>query len=289
MPLWAALSRAKLGRYIPLAGHYNQTKELLLANKLRNKVALITGGTNGIGRAAVYGFVGEGAGVVFTGNNADAGAEIASDTGASFVQHAVQDVAGWDRVKKAVRENYGRLDIAFANAGTNAGDSDIETVEVEAWKKLLDINLTGMMLTVKAGIELMKESPGDTGGSIILNSSINGILALAGDVTYSTTKGALRLLAKSTAVHLARNGTGIRCNSIHPGVIETPLIQGAIDGAPDPIAARKMLEGIAPVGRLGSMDEIVSLLIYLSSDDSRFVTGSEIVIDGGSTAGLPGV
>ena len=94
---------------------------------------------------------------------------------------------------------------------------------------------------------------------------------------------------RSTAVHLAKTGTGIRCNSIHPGVIETPLIQGAIDGAPDPRAARSMLEGIAPVGRLGSMQEIVSLVIYLASDDAQFVTGSEIVIDGGSTAGLPGV
>jgi NAD(P)-dependent dehydrogenase (short-subunit alcohol dehydrogenase family) len=99
----------------------------------------------------------------------------------------------------------------------------------------------------------------------------------------------VRLLAKSTAVHLAKTRTGIRCNSIHPGVIETPLIQGAIAGAPDPTAARSMLEGIAPVGRLGTMEEIVSLLIYLASDDAKFVTGSEIVIDGGSTAGLPGV
>ena len=108
-------------------------------------------------------------------------------------------------------------------------------------------------------------------------------------MTYSTTKGALRLLAKSTAVHLAKTKTGIRCNTIHPGVIETPLIQGAISGAPDPEAARNMLEGIAPMGRLGSMDEIVALLVYLASDDARFVTGSEMVIDGGSTAGLPGV
>ena len=260
-----------------------------MTNRLRDKVALITGGTNGIGKATVYGMTQQGAKVVFTGNNAESGAEIAAETGAVFVQHAVQDVAGWDAVKTTVHEQCGRLDITFSNAGTNAGDSDIETVEVGAWKNLLDINLTGMMLAIKASIELMKGNPDQSGGSIILNSSINGILALAGDVTYSTTKGALRLLAKSTAVHLAKTGTGIRCNSIHPGVIETPLIQGAIDGAPDPTAARSMLEGIAPIGRLGSMKEIVSLVVYLASDDARFVTGSEIVIDGGSTAGLPGV
>ena len=260
-----------------------------MANKLEGKVALITGGTNGIGRAAVYGLNQAGAQVVFTGNNAQAGAEIAEETGAVFVRHAVQDIAGWSEVKEAIIQHHGRLDITFSNAGTNTGDSDIETVEVDAWKNLIDINLTGMMLAIKASIELMKKNPDQSGGSIVLNSSINGILALAGDVTYSTTKGALRLLAKSTAVHLAKTNTGIRCNSIHPGVIETPLIQGAIDGAPDPQAARSMLEGIAPVGRLGAMEEVVSLLIYLASDDAKFVTGSEIVIDGGSTAGLPGV
>ena len=233
--------------------------------------------------------IGEGAKVVFTGNNCDSGEDIANSTGATFVQHAVQDVDGWELIKRAISDKHGRLDATFSNAGTNAGDSDIETVEVDAWKNLVDINLTGMMLAIKASIELMKANPDGCGGSIILNSSINGMLALAGDVTYSTTKGALRLLAKSTAVHLAKTKTGIRCNSIHPGVIETPLIQSAIDDAPDPAAARGMLEGIAPMGRLGSMEEIVSLVIYLASEEARFVTGSEIVIDGGSSAGLPGV
>lgn len=233
--------------------------------------------------------VGEGAEVVFTGNNCESGEDIAKATGATFIRHAVQDVDGWESVKRTISDNHGRLDVTFSNAGTNAGDSDIETVEVDAWKNLVDINLTGMMLAIKASIELMKANPDGSGGAIVLNSSINGMLALAGDVAYSTTKGALRLLAKSTAVHLAKTKTGIRCNSIHPGVIETPLIQGAIDGAPDPAAARGMLEDIAPMGRLGSMEEVVSLVIYLASEEARFVTGSEIVIDGGSTAGLPGV
>ncbi len=260
-----------------------------MTGKLAGKVALITGGTSGIGKAAVEGFTKEGAGVVFTGNNQEAGNAIAAATGAIYVQHAVQDVSGWERVKQTVRDRFGRLDIAFANAGTNAGDSDIESVTVDAWQNLLDINLTGPMLTVKSSVELMRANPEGSGGSIVINSSINGILALAGDVTYSTTKGALRLLAKSSAVHLAREKTNIRVNTIHPGVIETALIKGAIDGAPDPAAARGMLENIAPVGRMGSMAEVVSLLMYLASDESKFMTGSEIVIDGASTAGLPGV
>ncbi|EED35550.1 cyclopentanol dehydrogenase [Luminiphilus syltensis NOR5-1B] len=258
-----------------------------MSGKLQGKVALITGGTNGIGKAAVEGFTREGASVIFTGNNETAGADISQATGATFVKHAVQDVEGWKALVAQIRAEHGRLDIAFANAGTNSGDSNIEDVEVDAWKRLIDINLTGAMLTIKSAVELMRENPGGPSGSIILNSSINGILALAGDVTYSTTKGALRLLAKSTAVHLGKSG--IRCNTIHPGVTETPLIEGAINSAPDQAAARNMLENVAPMGRMAKMEEIVSLVMYLASDDASFVTGSELVIDGGSTAGLPGV
>ena len=257
--------------------------------KLDGKVALVTGGTNGIGEAAVRGLVAEGARVVFTGNNAQAAGSICEQTGAVFVQHRVQDAAGWEGVTEVIRSRFGRLDVAFANAGTHAGDSDIETVPLEAWQHIIDVNLTGAMLTCKHAIELMKHNPGGPGGSIVINSSINGILALAGDVTYSTTKGALRLLAKSVAVHCARNRLGIRCNSIHPGVIATPLIEGAIAGAPDPAAARSVLENVAALGRLGRSEEVVALLVYLASDDARFVTGSEMVIDGGATAGLPGV
>lgn len=259
-----------------------------MTGQLDNRVALVTGGTNGIGEAAVRGLVAEGAQVVFTGGNEEAASRISGDTGAIFVKHRVQDAQGWERVEAAVRE-LGRLDVAFANAGVNTGDSDIETVELDAWRNIVDVNLTGSMLTCQHAIALMKDNPDGSGGSIVLNSSINGILALADDVTYSTTKGALRLLAKSVAVHCARKKLNIRCNSIHPGVIETPLIKGAIEQAPDPTAARQLLENVAPVGRLGTTDEIVSLLIYLASDNARFITGSELVIDGGATAGLPGV
>jgi NAD(P)-dependent dehydrogenase (short-subunit alcohol dehydrogenase family) len=260
-----------------------------MAGRLENKVALVTGGTNGIGEGAVRGLTAAGAKVVFTGNNETAGAKIASETGAVFVKHAVQDAEGWPDVMQVVKDRFGRLDIAFANAGINNGDSDIETVDYEAWKKIVDVNLNGAMLTCKNAIAAMKANPEGPGGSIILNSSINGILALADDVTYSTTKGALRLLAKSVAVHCAKTKTNIRCNTIHPGVIETPLIQSAINSAPDPAAARNMLNNIAPLGRLGLVEEIVGLVIYLASDDAKFVTGSEMVIDGGSTAGLNGV
>ena len=260
-----------------------------MANRLEGKVALITGGTNGIGEATVRGFVDEGAKVVFTGNNEEAAAKISEETGAVFVKHRVQDVEGWKEVMATVEDRFGRLDIAFANVGVSNGDTNIEDVDLQVWKDLVDINLTGVMMTCQNAIRLMKKNPDKSGGSIIINSSMNGILALAGNVTYSTTKGALRLLAKSVAVHCAKEKLDIRCNTIHPGVIETPLMQGVINGAPDPAAARAMLENISPMGRLGTPEELVALIIYLGSDESRFVSGAEMIIDGASTAGLPGV
>ncbi len=257
--------------------------------RLADKVALITGGTSGIGDAAVRRFVEEGAQVVFTGSNQAAAAKISDETGAHFELQRVEDADAWPPLMAKIKDRFGRLDIAFANAGMEGGDTDIENITMEAWDKIVAVNMTGPMLTAKYAIELMKQNPEGPGGSIILNSSMNGILALPGNVGYSTTKGALRLLAKSIAVRCALNKLNIRCNSIHPGVVETTLIQGAIDAAPDPKAARAMLEGLSPMKRMGTPDEIAGLCVYLGSDEASFVTGAEYVIDGGSTAGLIGV
>ncbi len=258
-------------------------------NRLSGKVALITGGTSGIGAATVRRFAKEGAKVVFTGSNRQAAAEIADETGALFETQRVEQADAWPGLMRKITETFGRLDVAFANAGLEGGDTDIENVSMEAWDKIVAVNMTGPMLTAKHAIALMKENPEGPGGSIILNSSMNGILALPGNVGYSTTKGALRLLAKSVAVHCARTGLKIRCNSIHPGVVETALIQGAIEASPDPGAARGVLEGLSPLKRMGTPEEIAGLCVYLASDEAAFVTGSEYVIDGGSTAGLVGV
>lgn len=258
-------------------------------NRLQDKVALVTGGTSGIGAATVERLAAEGATVVFTGRNATAGAAIADASGGHFHVHSVEDRPGWDGLMAMIRERFGRLDIAFANAGIEGGDTDIEAIDMAAWDRIVEVNLTGPMLTAQHAIRLMRDNPGGPSGSIILNSSMNGILALGGNVGYSTTKGALRLLAKSIAMHCANTGLGIRCNSIHPGVVETQLITDVIANAPDPAAARKTLEGLAPLKRMATMAEIAGLVVYLASDEAAFVTGSEYLIDGGSTAGINGV
>lgn len=256
--------------------------------RLEGKVALVTGGTAGIGEATVRRFSQEGAKVVFTGSNAEKAARVSDATGALFHRHRVEDAASWPALMDVVRDRLGRLDIAFANAGIEGADSSIEGISIEAWNQIVAVNLTGPMLTAQHAVRAMRANPGGPSGSIILNSSMNGILALGQNVGYSTTKGALRLLAKSVAVHCASQGLTIRCNSIHPGVVETQLIREAIASAPDP-AARAIFEGMSPMKRMGTVEEIAALVTFLASDEAAFISGAEYSIDGASTAGLGGV
>lgn len=260
-----------------------------MTNSLQGKVALITGGTAGIGEATVRYLSARGVKVVFTGSNQAAADAICAETGSIFVSHRVDDADGWMGVTRTIQDRCGRLDIAFANAGTHSGDGTIEEIKLSAWNAILSVNLTGAMLTCQHAIAIMKNNPGGSSGSIVLNSSMNGIMALKDDVAYSTTKGAMRLLAKSVALHCGKSGYRIRCNTIHPGIVDTPLIRGVVANAADPVAAQKLFDSIAPLGRLAKSEEIAALVAYLGSDEAAFVTGAEFLIDGGATAGLPGV
>lgn len=260
-----------------------------MTHRLAGKVALITGGTAGIGAGTVRRMVADGAKVVFTGSNAAAAAALAAETGAEFIAHRVEDAAGWIDLMAAINARYGRLDIAFANAGMETGDGSVETITLEAWEALLAVNLTGVMLTAKAAVAAMRANPGGATGSIIINSSMNAYRPMANYIAYSTTKAALIALAKSVALHCANAGTRIRCNTIHPGVVETDMIKGVIDRAPDPAAARAQFEGMAPLRRMAQVSEVAALVAFLASDEATFISGSEYGIDGASTAGMMGV
>ena len=185
--------------------------------------------------------------------------------------------------------DFGRLDIAFANAGMEKGDSSIETIAFDAWNQIIAVNLTGVMLTAQHAVRAMRQNPGGATGSIIINSSMNAYRPMGNFVAYSTTKGALIALSKSIAIHCANQKTQIRCNSIHPGVVETEMIKTVIERSPDPAAARAQFEGMAPLGRMAQVEEVAKLVAFLASDDAAFISGSEYGIDGASTAGMMGV
>ena len=260
-----------------------------MGKRLEGKVALVTGGTSGIGAGAVRRLTADGAKVVFTGSNAQAAAELCAETGAVFHAHRVQDAPMWKPLMDDLLRRYGRMDIVFANAGIEAGDGSIESITLDGWHGILDVNLTGVMLTCRAAVTMMAKNPGGATGSIIVNSSMNAHRAMGNFMAYSVTKSAVVALVKSIATHCGNQNYKIRCNAILPGVVETAMIQGVIDRAPDPVAARGQFEGMSPMKRMAKVEEIAALVSFLGSDDAAFISGSEYMIDGASTAGMTGV
>lgn len=257
--------------------------------RLQGKVALITGGTSGIGAGVVRRLAAEGARVAFTGSNQEAAARVAAETSASFHPQRVENADAWPALMEAVLERYGRLDIAFANAGIEAGDGSVESITLEGWNRIMAVNLTGVMLTAQAAVRAMRGNPGGPAGSIIINSSMSAYRPMGNFIAYSTSKGALIALSKSVALHCANAGLRIRCNSIHPGVVETDLIRHVIERSPNPPAARAQFESMAPLKRMAQVEEVAALVAFLACDEAAFISGSEYGIDGATTAGMMGV
>lgn len=260
-----------------------------MTKRLEGKIALVTGGTSGIGAGTVERLTREGAKVIFTGSNAAAAAELCAKTGATFRAHRVQQADAWPALMEDILKAHGRLDIAFANAGTESGDASVEDIGIEGWENVIGVNQTGVMLTVQHAIRTMKANPDGPTGSIIVNSSMNAHRAMGNFVAYSVTKAAVVALTKSAAVHCGNRGYRIRVNAILPGVVETAMITGLINGASDPAAARGAYEGMSPLRRMARVEEVAALVAWLSSDEASFVSGSEYVIDGATTAGMMGV
>lgn len=249
--------------------------------RLDGKVALISGGARGQGAAEALLFAREGAKVVIGDLLDDEGkqveAQIAELGGnATYVHLDVTSAADWDAAVQTALDRYGRLDILVNNAGIGGSGGGVEGETSENWDTTLDINAKGVFLGTKAAIPAIRDAGG---GSIVNISSIAGIIGLgSGNPAYAASKGAVRLLTKSTAVqHAADN---IRCNSVHPGLIVTAMTEGIFA---DPERLKYWDDNI-PLGRYGSVDDIANGVLFLASDDSSFVTGSELVIDGGVTA-----
>jgi len=260
-----------------------------MSSRFAGRVALVTGGTSGIGAGTVRRLAADGAQVVFTGSNEAAAAAVTAATNAVFYAHRVEDAAGWPGLMKSIVGRFGRLDIAFANAGIEAGDGSVESITIDNWNHIVAVNLTGVMLTAQACVKTMRDNPGGPVGSIVVNSSMSAYRPMGNFIAYSTTKGALVALTKSIAIHCANQGLKIRCNSIHPGVVETDMIRTVIDRSPDPKAARAQFEGMAPLKRMARVEEVAALVAFLASDEAAFVSGAEYSIDGATTAGMMGV
>ncbi|MBV9656192.1 MAG: glucose 1-dehydrogenase [Acetobacteraceae bacterium] len=248
------------------------------------KVAIVTGGASGIGAASAAILAREGAKVVVTDIDVSGGtavaARIANAGGeAVFLEQDVTDEARWEEVVAETERRFGRLDVLHSNAGIARRCLLVET-PLEDWRRVQAINLEGVFLSLKHAIPAMRRAGA---GSIIITSSIAGIFGTPLNAAYCATKGAVRLLAKSAAAECAVLGDSIRINTIHPGVIDTPLwtkFGGEVPGLPEQLA-----EAWALLGRPGTADEVAAAVLFLASDASRYMTASELVIDGGLTGG----
>lgn len=253
-------------------------------SRMKNKIAVVTGGASGIGKGVVQRFVEEGATTVVTDINAE-GSEVAASMGAEFQVQDVRDESGWQALIESVVAAYGRLDVLVNNAGIFSS-SPIDQMDLETWQRTLDVNLTGVFLGCKYGVRQMKNNPDGPSGSIINLSSVVGLRGQLGGAAYSASKGGVKMLTKCVALENAP--LGIRCNSIHPGVIDTPIMDPMREAAGDPEVFNAAISRTLPIGYMGDpARDIGNMAVYLACDESIYLTGTEMVVDGGMTIGLP--
>jgi|HubBroStandDraft_6_1064221.scaffolds.fasta_scaffold30728_2 3(or 17)beta-hydroxysteroid dehydrogenase len=247
--------------------------------RLAGKMALITGAASGIGRATAKLFRAEGARVAATDRNEAGLAELKPDVDLVLSQD-VTDEERWRQVVDAAVAEFGRLDILVNSAGIGT-KGNVETETLADWRRVSAVNVEGTFLGCREAVRVMKETGG---GSIVNLSSVAGIVGDAQTIAYCASKGAVRLLTKSAALHCGRSGYKIRVNSVHPSFADTAMVQSLIASSKNPERTREGLARAAPLGRLGRAEEVAAAILYLASDESAFTTGTELIVDGGLTA-----
>jgi len=256
----------------------NQTKLIQQRNeivkKLEGKVAVITGGSTGIGLATAKRFTSEGAHVYITGRRQSELDEAVTEIGdnAIGVQGDVSNLADLDRLYAKVKEQKGHIDILFANAGVGEF-APLGAITESHFDKIFSINVKGLLFTVQKALPLFQD-----GGSIILTASVGGSKGIEAFSVYNATKAAVRSFARTWTVELKHRK--IRVNAISPGPIDTPIISGVVQ-TDEQIEQFKSIVASVPMGRMGSSDEIAKAVLFLASDDSSYVTGIELFVDGG--------
>jgi 3(or 17)beta-hydroxysteroid dehydrogenase len=253
-----------------------------MAGRLTGKAAFITGGASGLGRAMAIAFAEEGANLAIADIDQQRGREVAKEIGdrAIFLAHDVTSEEQWVANLNEAALAFGRLDTLVNNAGIGTRGT-VEQTTLAEWRRIHAVNLEGPFLGCKHGIALIAKAGG---GAIINISSVAGLIGVRDSAAYCSSKGGVRLLTKSVALHCAHRKNGVRCNSIHPVYTDTPMVGQMLAVSRSP---EKMLEGMkamVPLGRLGTPEELAAMAVYLVSDEARFVTGAEFVFDGGYTA-----
>lgn len=252
--------------------------------RVSNKVALVTGGAKGIGEACALLLAKEGAKVVVSDLDIAAGEKVvaaikAAGGDAIFIKQDVTDEAGWPKIIAATVERFGALHVLVNNAGVGIAGSAADTTLAD-WRKTMAVNLDAVFLGTKHAIPVMTGK----NGSIINIASIEGIVGDPNLAAYNASKGGVRIFTKSAALHCGKNGLKVRVNSVHPGYIWTPMVENFLQSIGDVAEGRAGLDSLHPIGHVGEVMDVAYGVLYLASDESKFVTGSELVIDGGYTA-----
>ncbi len=254
---------------------------------LSGKVAIVTGCASGIGAATVRRFLSDGAQVLGTDINADVGQALCDELGANFLQQDVSDRGRWSAVIATALDAFGQLDILVNSAGMVSGASIGNGSDEElfaAWDQVIAVNLTGTMMGCRAAIAAMKNNPGAT-GSIVNIASTTAITPLPTDVGYSASKAGVRALTKSVATWCAKQGLAIRCNAVIPGATETGILNAAEEVTPGLKAA---VAATSPMNRLANPAETAAAIAFLASDECPFMTGADMLVDGGALSIHPG-
>lgn len=254
--------------------------------RLLGKTAIVTGAAQGLGAAIARSMAREGAKLLLTDRNEAGAQDIAASINENLdsnvalsARHDVTSESDWARIITLTENQLGGLSVLVNNAGILTMGS-IEDLTLDEWRRGVSVNCESIFLGVKSALPLMRAHQP---GSIVNVSSISGLIAGHNLANYNASKAAGWLLTKSIALHCARAGWDIRCNSIHPSFIRTPILHDIVGGREEAVVLGK-LEKQVPLGRLGDPDDVANAVVYLASDDSRFVTGAELKLDGGISA-----